>query len=677
MIKELRQLLDQLQVSGSREEVNGLVDIFFASLASGDADRGSLETAIKVLNYDIAASGDEVSLQSSFKLLDVVLSIAEREQCDEQLPLVLAEELLECHTIESCKLVFQYLERHVDRLTDAISGSRGKGLVLLRLCNELLRRLSKTEDAVFCGRILIFLSKSFPLNEKSALNSKGDFHVENVTTYDKSIGQNGEVMQLDIFNDEDKALAAKKAEVDQFYPLFWSIQEDLSNPIRLMETLGKFEIFQRSVKTVLDKFRSHDEADQQSGAVPKDPPNKKRKRDDDDDDDVKRYFSPKFLTSRNLFDLELADVSFRRHVLVQIHIILDYLGLFTEKSRAKLPQSSSKTLLPDFVLKGEKEKWVNDTRVNIANTLSNSQHNGRLFLRTVQAALHRDRNWVTWKFEGCPSFERRSLGSAEFEEARASVSRKAAPLKPLQYPSGSSAMSKIWVDNSKTAAEDHNKWSVPAPEEFVNAIASNQIDIDSQLKPEDRDSALDAKASKTWRALRSAARKDLRYFKDVRYGELDEFFKARQSEIDRRNTTNESQSDPAIPTANGSNVKPDGDNYHETENFIVAEDLSSEQPDQKDSTESFEEGNTQEKRSSSPDDIQNLAKADKPATDQQDDDAMKGSSFGEAKSDKDDDGDCVAKHGEFSRLEANDPKVDAEIMETQPEVNNEPEEADG
>jgi hypothetical protein len=55
---------------------------------------------------------------------------------------------------------------------------KGKGLVLLRMCNELLRRLSKETNTVFCGRILMFLANSFPLGERSGVNLRGDFSTE-------------------------------------------------------------------------------------------------------------------------------------------------------------------------------------------------------------------------------------------------------------------------------------------------------------------------------------------------------------------------------------------------------------------------------------------------------------------------------------------------------------------
>lgn len=60
---------------------------------------------------------------------------------------------------------------------------RGKGLILLRLCNKLLRRLSAETNNVFCGRILMFLANSFPLGERSGVNLRGDFNT-NMIHYD-------------------------------------------------------------------------------------------------------------------------------------------------------------------------------------------------------------------------------------------------------------------------------------------------------------------------------------------------------------------------------------------------------------------------------------------------------------------------------------------------------------
>lgn len=62
---------------------------------------------------------------------------------------------------------------------------RGKGLTLLRTLNNLLRRLSRSIHTVFCGRILMFLSSVFPLSERSGVNLRGAYNVENVTYFDQ------------------------------------------------------------------------------------------------------------------------------------------------------------------------------------------------------------------------------------------------------------------------------------------------------------------------------------------------------------------------------------------------------------------------------------------------------------------------------------------------------------
>lgn len=56
--------------------------------------------------------------------------------------------------------------------------------MILRMCNDLLKRLSRTVDASFCGRILVLLAHALPLCEKSGLNLVSHFNLGNVTKYD-------------------------------------------------------------------------------------------------------------------------------------------------------------------------------------------------------------------------------------------------------------------------------------------------------------------------------------------------------------------------------------------------------------------------------------------------------------------------------------------------------------
>ena len=47
----------------------------------------------------------------------------------------------------------------------------------------MLRRLSRSQNTVFCGRILLFLAKFFPFSERSGLNVDSEFNLDNLTTF--------------------------------------------------------------------------------------------------------------------------------------------------------------------------------------------------------------------------------------------------------------------------------------------------------------------------------------------------------------------------------------------------------------------------------------------------------------------------------------------------------------
>lgn len=200
--------------------------------------------------------------------------------------------------------------------------SKNKDLVILRLCNELLRRLSRAEDPVFCGRVYIFMFQSFPLGDKSSVNLRGNFHVENVTTFEdflKESGEDEDAMQVDeatVVNDdskpeeqrtkpgEPKVLKDGKAtteDINNLYPVFWSLQHSFSNPPRLFEE-DHFKHFQKSLEATLAKFKEVPKVIQASD------PNRKKgesEREGDNYDAFANTYNPKYLTSRDLFKLEV------------------------------------------------------------------------------------------------------------------------------------------------------------------------------------------------------------------------------------------------------------------------------------------------------------------------------------------------------------------------------------
>jgi THO complex subunit 1 len=260
----------------------------------------------------------------------------------EGLPFNLLEELFDTQTIPASERLFNYLESRVERLTVGMEGGKGKALVLLRLCNELLRRLSKAEDTIFCGRILIFLSKSFPIAERSAVNLRGEFNTENVTIFDdipeetpeEQPAQNVDSMEIDddikvvepvvdSTSSDDKTKPTVNGEkpisIDKLYTMFWSMQHDFADPTRLFNP-ENFQRFKDALAATMQKFKEAEKQTRESTgdstkAEPMPPPKNpsedskttpvagtKRKREDVETEG----FNPKYLTSRELFELEVS-----------------------------------------------------------------------------------------------------------------------------------------------------------------------------------------------------------------------------------------------------------------------------------------------------------------------------------------------------------------------------------
>lgn len=256
------------------------------------------------------------------------------------------EELLDSQTIAACRKVFDYLESRRERMT--AKQFKQKELVILRSCKELLRRLSRAEDTAFCGRVYVFMFQSFPLGDKSSVNLRGEYHVENVTTFDvlpPKADNPVELMEVDteaktapttITNvekaastgpaipsgsgEESKHLlktvsfdaktanqAERPLDPDNLYPIFWSLQESFSQPKRLFDR-SNLEIFKRGLEATMAMFRSVQ--NEQTGRSPGKALDEvkrgaKRKRGQRGDDLV-TTFNPKYLTSRDLFELEVS-----------------------------------------------------------------------------------------------------------------------------------------------------------------------------------------------------------------------------------------------------------------------------------------------------------------------------------------------------------------------------------
>lgn len=226
-----------------------------------------------------------------------------------------------------------------------------KSLIILRSCNELLRRLSRAEDTVFCGRVFIFLFQSFPLGDKSAVNLRGEYHTENVTTFDEitklgakesddmdvemsdaketstatdaqgpdhdgqplpsasasqtPVQEPAKVPKLLVSKTEDKD-TEKAVDIDALYPVFWGLQAYFSAPTKVFDS-QHFSSFKTGLENTLIAFKNiRTDLENQSASKTAEEIRKSTKRKRSvDGQEIASSFNPKYLTSRDLFDLEV------------------------------------------------------------------------------------------------------------------------------------------------------------------------------------------------------------------------------------------------------------------------------------------------------------------------------------------------------------------------------------
>ncbi len=496
-------------------------------------DHAAVETAFRERLYSLTASSrtiDDVAPQI-WQLLDAATMLSDLGRCEAGLALWLVEELLDSQTIEGCRHVFDFLESRRERLVSKNFNS--KNLIMLRMCNELLRRLSRAEDTVFCGRVFIWLFQSFPLGDKSSVNLRGEFHTENVTVFDSDAQKSEDAvkpMAIDAQGDQTMGsrpqtplsvpdgpasqraprstpiptkaadASSEAPDLDKLYPIFWSLQSFFSSPTRLFDRaeLASFKIGILATLSVFQKMPSTASA---STTVKRG--TKRKLSNTDSPTSVSNTFNPKYLTNRDLFDLEIHDISFRRHILVQAVILLDFLLSLTLAAKVKLANLTNKSVLYAYTLNEEDTKWASSTRATIATYLQQqgSGNEGKFYYRMVDTVLSRDKNWVLWKAENCPPISRKPLDVAKHTEAQNRL-KTLCKVQPLQTPAGAENLAFLARSEPMEALKDPDKRPrPPSMEELYKGIQNDELDAEMGT-PEEVANANEAKESKIWRALR-------------------------------------------------------------------------------------------------------------------------------------------------------------------------------
>lgn len=524
--------------AATQEEAHRILEQVRKIRSESDEDKSAhnsaLDTAFRELFIELIASVNihDPAFTQVWSLLDSVNLLCDNELCEAALGFWLVEDLLDSQTIQGCHEVFAYLESRRERMTKI--NHSAKHLPILRCCNELLRRLSRAEDTVFCGRVFIYLFQSFPLGDKSSVNLRGEFHVENVTTYDEvehsqDIANGG--MEVDTPEKSRPGsqmdVTDEKTDLHKLYPIFWSMQSLFSSPTKLFEKAA-MQQFKDGITRTMACFTQVAHNSTSSAAQDPDKRGLKRKRDYPHGDNAElnaSKFNPKYLTNRDLFDLEIHDIEFRRHILVQCLILLDFLLSLSVQGKAKLStinknKSTISSLYEKFTLSEEDRTWVVDTRKSIEKYLEEGNGTeGRYYLRMVNMVLSRDKNWTFWKADGCPKIARDSVEPSVDLESQEALQKVANDVNaPLYKPKGYDMLAFL-SSNDPIESLKNQSLEVPSLKQYYDGIQMDDLDLDFATTEEEKREIEEKKAGKLWRALRSARGKRFVLCEEIKSGD--------------------------------------------------------------------------------------------------------------------------------------------------------------
>ncbi|XP_034742883.1 THO complex subunit 1 [Etheostoma cragini] len=451
--------------------------------------------------------GDQIVEQKAscdeyLSLIYLSISAVTEGICSATTPFLLLGDVLDCLPLDQCDKIFSFVEENVSTWKSNSFYTAGKNY-LLRMCNDLLRRLSKSQNTVFCGRIQLFLARLFPLSEKSGLNLQSQFNLENITVFNKNeqestLGQKHteekeEGMEVEEGEmGEDDAPAPCSIPIDyNLYRKFWTLQDYFRNPVQCYDKFSWMTFLKFSDET-LAVFKSYKLDDMQAS---------KRKLEEMRASGGEHVYFAKFLTSEKLMDLQLSDSNFRRHILLQYLILFQYL-----KGQVKFKSSNC-------VLNDDQTTWIEETTKLVYQLLREIPPDGDQFATMVEHILNTEESWNSWKNEGCSSFVKERPVD---DKPKRPTRKRQAPEDFLgkgpdrKIFMGNDELTRLWnlnQDNMEACKSDSREFMPSLDEFFAEAI--EQADPANMVEEEYK---VVRNPNYGWRALRLLSRRSPHFF---------------------------------------------------------------------------------------------------------------------------------------------------------------------
>ena len=456
-------------------------------------------------------------------VFDFALELCQGGYAEPGLMFVLFEEAIKALTADDgapgggaggldAEWVFAYIERHVEALGSGAIFERGK-LILLRTCNQLLRRFSQTRRASLCGRILMLLSKMLGMSERSGVNLLGRVHSDNVTDLDPDVlGGTAAAAGAGAGGAERVLLDREGVRIDvELYRAVWGLQRVFSDPLRVLRPGSDYPW--GKVKTDLGAVLKAFEGTPLGGGGEETRAN------------VDDTHAAKYLTSCKLFKLQMRDAVFRRHFLLQALIVLQCL----QGPRRDV------TATRDANLGKEARTEIDGLRRRVLRAVEASGEGGAPFAEFLRRLQEREALWVKWKIASCPPIDKAPIPRTEAAD-RADTGELPAALKavgkrkrdaelerarkprPMYFlPPGVEPVSlghpdldRLWNLSSDNASclDFEDQATVPTLQDLMRPVVA-QADPEEGVAGEDK---VQNDKVFCWKALRQMARVDVAAF---------------------------------------------------------------------------------------------------------------------------------------------------------------------
>uniref|UniRef100_A0A915PS65 Death domain-containing protein n=1 Tax=Setaria digitata TaxID=48799 RepID=A0A915PS65_9BILA len=466
--------------------------------------RLTIENAIHRKAFEIAQCTDNEQENLLRQLLTVTFQAAKEDFCAKGTTVAVMQDVFDVSPVKRCEELFVIVEDSLPRWKMSTFYEPCKNMIL-RMCNDLLKRLSRTVDTSFCGRILVLLAHALPLCEKSGLNLVSHFNLGNITKYDTTDSYLAVDVNLTEDNDimEVGEISEREIPVDYtLYAKFWQLQSFFSSPATCFEK-SKWRTFQQNTTEVLNIFSSHK---LESSTCHEEGSKRERLKQEnsndefaiipstsktDGDEDI--YFA-KYLTSQKLLQLQLNDSQFRRYFLVQCLILYQYLV-----SDIKFKDKS-------FTLNDEQLRFIIESTERCFRLLRETHPKGPHFADAIKVILHREKEWSEWKNKGCLDYTQ----LADKEKPSVFKKRPRNRYDPSKLDLGNPELTKLWNINPDmlSACEDSKRNFIP---KLVTFLEDPLDELDPEQLVEEQYKSVNNESFQ-WRASRLLMSQSTSYF---------------------------------------------------------------------------------------------------------------------------------------------------------------------